>query len=271
MRTVLAVVLLLTLTACSGGDEPSSGPTPSSTTDTPPPPSATPVAVPRDRACYRLDYDEAVAPTNDAEPVDCHTRHTSMTYSVGKLERLIDGRLPSVDSGRVRRKVAESCPARFADFVGGSLEDRRLSMLRPVWFTPTIEEFEGGASWYRCDVIALARDQELARLTGALSGVLDTDEGRDRFGMCGTAEPGTRGFARVICSTDHSWRAIATVPFPDGSYPGLEQVREAGQQPCEDAGRGVADDALNFQWGYEWPTAAQWKAGQHYGICWAPD
>jgi len=32
----------------------------------------------------------------------------------------------------------------------------------------------------------------------------------------------------------------------------------------------VADDPLNYRWGYEWPTEQQWQAGQHYGICWAP-
>ncbi len=33
----------------------------------------------------------------------------------------------------------------------------------------------------------------------------------------------------------------------------------------------MADDALNFQWGYEWPTEKQWDDGQTYGRCWAPD
>ena len=41
--------------------------------------------------------------------------------------------------------------------------------------------------------------------------------------------------------------------------------------PCEDAGREVAEDALDYEWGYEWPTAEQWAAGQTYGRCWAPD
>jgi Septum formation len=273
MRLLGAVLLLAALTGCTGDDEaPSSEPTPSATTSTSaPPPTATPVPVPGDRDCYALDYQEAVAPTTENSPVDCHGEHTSMTFAVGKLDTMVDGHLLAVDSARVQAQVAAACPARLAPFVGGSLEDRRLSMLRAVWFTPTVEQSDAGASWYRCDAIALARDEKLAPLTGKLAGVLDQPEGRDRYGMCGTAEPGTKGFARVICSADHSWRAIATVPFPDGAYPGVDKVREAGQQPCEDAGRAVASDTLSFQWGYEWPTAAQWRAGQHYGLCWAPD
>ena len=33
----------------------------------------------------------------------------------------------------------------------------------------------------------------------------------------------------------------------------------------------MAEDALDYEWGYEWPTAEQWAAGQTYGRCWAPD
>jgi hypothetical protein len=274
MRRLLPSLLLVTaLTACTGGgDEPSAEPTPSaSTSSAPAPPTATAVPLPEDRACYDLDYDQAVAPTADADPVDCHADHTSMTFSVGRLDTVVDGHLLAVDSDHVQAQVAKTCPSRLAGFVGGTVEARRLSMLRAVWFTPTVEESDAGASWYRCDVIALARDGKLAPLTGMLAGVLDKPEGQERYGMCGTAEPGTPDFARVVCSDHHSWRAIATVPFRAGTYPGLEKVRAAGDTPCQDAAREVADDTLSFQWGYEWPTAEQWAAGQTYGLCWAPD
>ena len=26
-----------------------------------------------------------------------------------------------------------------------------------------------------------------------------------------------------------------------------------------------------FRYGWEWPTRAQWRDGQRYGFCWAPD
>ncbi|MFC6341586.1 hypothetical protein ACFP8W_06325, partial [Nocardioides hankookensis] len=69
---------------------------------------------------------------------------------------------------------------------------------------------------------------------------------------------------------DHSWRAVATVPFDGERYPGVEKVRSAGDGPCQDAGADAADGDLDYKWGYEWPTAQQWQAGQHYGLCWAP-
>ena len=44
--------------------------------------------------------------------------------------------------------------------------------------------------------------------------------------------------------------------MPGTTYPGVEKARAAGQQPCQDAANAVADDPLNYQWGYEWPTEA---------------
>ena len=272
MRVLAAALLVLGLTACSGSDEPSSAPTPTvSASPTAPPPRATPAPLPGTKTCHALSYDEAVAPTASGTAVPCAKKHTSVTYAVGRLDTLVDGHLVAVDSDRVQQQVASECPARFGPFVGGSVDDRRLSMLRPVWFTPTVEESDAGASWFRCDVVALAADGELAPLSGPMAGVLATSEGRDRYGMCGTASPGTAKFARVICSAAHSWRAIAVVSLGDGAYPGKEKVRAAGQSRCQDAAAAVAPDTLDYQWGYEWPTAEQWKAGQTFGRCWAPD
>jgi len=194
-----------------------------------------------------------------------------MTFAVGALDTVVDGHLLAVDSQHVQAQVATACPAALPRFLGGTPDALHLSMFRAVWFTPTVEESDAGANWYRCDVIAIAHQGALAPLTGKLAGVLADPQTADRYGMCGTAEPGTAGFSRVICSGDHSWRALRTVPFTDSRYPGETTVRDAGQEPCKDAGRDAASDKLSFKWGYEWPTEKQWAAGQHYGLCWAPD
>ena len=277
LTTLLAVVAaLVSLVGCTNGE----GDTPSADTSSAPSSASSPTATPtpaaeaprpRTGACYRLTFDQAIAPTTQADPVRCREAHTAMTYDVGTVDAAADGHLLAVDSQRVQDQVARDCPRRLPRYLGGTPDDLRLSMLRAVWFTPTLAESDAGADWYRCDVIAVAVAGELARLTGPLAGVLSRPEGRDRYGMCGTAEPGTAGFSRVICSRTHSWRAIRTVPLSGATYPGVARVRAAGEGPCEDAGRSVASDRLNFRWGYEWPTAKQWAAGQHHGLCWAPD
>lgn len=243
-RLAALVLALLVLTGCSGGSEPESAPTPSASSSTPTPSAVPPPAAPKKGACHRLKYDDAIAAHNDAKPVKCSTEHTASTYYVGDV------------LNPTEQVAALQCTDRLE-------QDTRLTMLRPVWFTPTPEEIAAGARWFRCDVVAVASDGKLAPLSDPLGDL-------DQYAMCGTAEPGSADFRRVICSRDHTWRAISVVPFSASTYPGEAAVRDAGQEPCETAGAAAADDALDYRWGYEWPTREQWDAGQHYGRCWAP-
>lgn len=259
--------------------EPGAGPTPS--------PAAAPAPTRPERGtCATITYDQAVAPVDPSTPTSCRAAHTAETFATGELRTIRAGHLLAVDSPTVQRQVARTCPQRLQQYVGGTEEAVRLSMLRAVWFTPTVEESDAGATWFRCDVVVLAGEDGLAEVRGRLDDVLATQEGRDRLGMCGTAAPGSPDFRRTVCRAPHTWRAIATVDLlsettgpaagaatPRGgaaAYPGLRVVREAGQQVCDERGQEVAADALDYQWGYEWPTAEQWATGQTYGRCWAP-
>ena len=271
----LVIVSALALAACTSDDEkpsadPSSTPSPTvATAPTPPPPA------PALGACYRLSYDEAVAPTNEDTPVSCDKGHTTQTFAVGQLDLVTNGHLLAVDSDEVRAQVAQRCPAQLGAYVGATEEQLRLSLLRAVWFTPTIEQSDAGAAWYRCDVIAVSGDKQVAKFDHNIFEALKKPEGRTEFALCGTAQPGTAAFARVLCREDHSWRAIAVIDLSaksaDGAYPGTAAVKDAGQDACDDAARAIASDALDYEWGYEWPTKDQWQAGQTYGRCWSPD
>ena len=184
---------------------------------------------------------------------------------------MVDGHLLAVDSDRVQAQVADTCPKALAGFLGGEQADLRLSMIRPVWFTPSVAESDRGADWYRCDVVVVAGDKELAEPDASLEGALGDEAERDRYAMCGTAAPDDEDFERVICSVEHSWRAIQVVPYEPGKYPGEQAVRDPLESPCEDAGLDFADDPLDYQWGYEYPTKEQWEMGQTWGLCWAPE
>jgi hypothetical protein len=266
-RVAALAATAIVLTACSDGGEPQADP---EATTPSPLPRATEAPRPEVGACYRLTFDEALGYTSDIPATSCRKAHTSVTYAVGDLDNVVHGHLVAVDSRRVKDQVARTCPRRLGDHVGGTLAQRRLSMLRPVWFTPTVEESDAGAGWFRCDVIAVARDDHLANLRAGVKGALGTAEGRDRWGMCGTAEPGADDFERVLCSLRHTWRAVEVVTFPEGKYPGERAAAAHGREQCKDAGNDAAEDPLDFQWGYEWPTADQWDAGTTYGLCWVP-
>jgi hypothetical protein len=281
MRTLAVLAMsVLALTACTSDDkEPAAEPTPSATPTATPTPAAPPPPAPALGACYRLSYDEAVAPTNEDDPVSCDKGHTTQTFAVGRLDLVSGGHLLAVDSDAVRQQVAHRCPAQLAAYVGATDEQLRLSLLRPVWFTPTIEQSDAGAQWYRCDVIAVTGDEKIAKIDHNISEALAKPEGRTEFAMCGTAQPGTASFSRVLCREDHSWKAISVIDLAKlsggkakgGKYPGEGAVKAAGDDVCAAAARAIASDALDYEWGYEWPTKDQWQAGQTYGRCWSPD
>lgn len=270
----VTVLIAILLASCSGEGtpKPSSIPTPTA----PPLPTASAAPLPSAHGCYLLGYEAALAPTSAADPVECSKQHTDRTFFVGRPSNVVNGHLLAVDSNRVARQMATECPRRFASYVGGSTEQRRLSMLSVVWFGPTLEQSDEGQSWFRCDAIALASAGKLAPLTGKLVKVLDSETGRLRWGRCANGKPGTKGAVQVLCSTTGSrsgtWRAVATVGVAaraKGAWPGSKQAAAAGSG-CEDRVRDLAADPLTFTWGYEPPTEAQWKRGQHYGFCWSP-
>lgn len=280
MRVIVPLLAtLLAVTSCSGGD-PSPGevtPSPTATATSPPPsplsapPAAEPVRRPSVDACYRLSFDAVLAPTSSVPATACRRAHTSQTYAVGRVDNVVDGHLLTIDSDRVQQRVARECPARLGRHVGGSADDIRLSMLRAIWFTPSLAESDAGADWFRCDVVGLAGLDQLARLTGSLAGVLDTADGRDRWAMCGSAAPDAPSFEHVLCVEPHAWRAISVIELPPGRYPGPRRIRSSAAEPCRDAAADVADDPLDYQWGLEGPDRTQWDAGQTFARCWSPD
>jgi hypothetical protein len=238
--------------------------------------SPAPVAVPRPpppRACYRLTPAELTRPTSASEPVPCNRAHTSRTVFVGRLDTVVQGHSLAVDSAAVQRQLSTTCPARLAAYVGGSRTTRDLSRFAVVWFSPTLEQSDAGADWFRCDLVAFGTGDGLLALPtrGGVRGVLSRPGGLATYGLCGTKAPGAPGFRRVACARPHTWRAFDTVPLPGGrTYPGAAKVRAGGDDVCKDRARARATDALKFRYGWEWPTRDQWSTGQHFGYCWIP-
>ena len=230
-----------------------------------------PQPLPPDRACYAYDYRAAVAPVAHGEPVACDRTHTAITFRVGDLDTVVDGHLVSVDSQRVQAQVARECPAAFDEFVGGTDEARRLTMLRPVWFTPSLQQSDGGANWYRCDAVAIAADEELAPLVGRLQGVLGRPLARERYAICGTADPDSPSFQRVICSQAHAWKAIGTVDVPGTRTPASRRPAPPASSPARTPPTPWPTTRSTTAGATSGRPPQQWQAGQHYGLCWAPD
>lgn len=274
LRGAVVLVVALALAGCSDDSPPESDPSPSSSVTAevaPAPPRATPPPRPEVGACYRLTYAEALAPTTEAAAVRCARPHTATTYHVGRLDTVVEGHLLAVDARRVRAQAADACPRRLQPFLGGTAEQLRLTVLRPVWFSPSLEQSDEGQDWFRCDVISLAGDERLGRLDPPPRRVLTTAVGRTAYGMCGTAEPGTPAFERVVCSAPHTWRAVASYELSGRRYPGRAELRRLADDRCRAVGQERAEDPLTYRWGFDYPSREQWRAGVRFGLCWIPD
>lgn len=266
--SLLAALLVVVgaLAGCSSGSKPHSEPTPSSAASSAP----APVPPPAQGACHQLSLAQAGEQSNSDPAVPCTGAHTSVTYAVGGIDRLRDGHLLAVDSDAVRRQVADKCASGLAGYAGGGRDGVRLSQLRGVGFTPTPEQAQAGADWFRCDVIALDGHGQPMGLRGTLRKVLDKPKWRDSYTTCGTTTPGKKGFTQVPCSQKHAWRAEQVVPIHAGaSYLG-KAADAAGNATCRSVASRRADGALSYTWSFVWPTRQEWNAGTRYGICWLP-
>ena len=284
MRTAAFAVccVVVVLAGCSGASddgvsESSASPAPAASSSGADDRSGTTLSLdpaPEEGSCYRLSLEDAARPTSEVAPVACRAKHTARTVHVGRLDTIVEGHALGVDSDRVQDQLSGTCPAEVEAFLGGDDESRALSRFEAIWFSPTLEQYHAGAMWFRCDVVAVGGPDELLTLPSdqRLEGILDRPGALDTYGLCGTAEPGTDGFERVACARPHSWVAIATIPLQGGEkYPGVDAVRDAGDEACSDEVRSRNDLVLEYQYGWEWPTVEQWTAGQRYGFCWAPN
>lgn len=276
VRAIAPLAALLLLGGCSGLDPlgdpstPTTSSTTSSTTSTAAP-TATSAPTPSQPhpkvgECRAFGLKAAVAPVPQARPRPCRRQHTAQTFLVGRLDLVQGGHRLAVDSPAVQARPAGRCHARLARHLGADPRQLRLTMAQAVWFTPSIGDATVGADWFRCDVVVVAASGELLPLPRRTAGMGTPD----RIAMCATAEPGTSGFTRVVCSRRHSWRAVSTVDLAGRGVPGPQTAAARMEGPCRAAARARAGDPLDFEWAQESPTRAQWEAGQRYGICWVP-
>jgi hypothetical protein len=264
-----ALLALLAVTACSTSGSADSAEKPKSTasaSSAPPPP-----APPKVGACHELTLQQATDPVGSGDPVPCGRPHTAQTYKVGRLSSLADGHLLAVDSTAVQARLATTCTPALPAYLGGDQTAQRLARFGPVWFGPSLEQADAGADWFRCDVVGLRKDGVLITLPRKMKGVLDAPDALDRFGTCGTAAPDAKNFQRVVCADRHSWRAVDDVDLPPSTHYLAKDAAAAGDAACKDVAAERADGALKYTWSFEWPTRANWAAGQRYGYCWVPD
>jgi len=264
---LVALALALVLAGCSGGDEP--GPDAGTTTGTTTSTTVAAPKAPRVGACYQLDVRAAFKATSSRPALSCSRRHTSVTVAVGTVRPVHDGHLLALSSSQVQRQIAQGCQHAVDRHVGGSVTRQRLSRVQAVWFNPTPAQADQGALWYRCDLV-ISAGARFASLPRRTTGLLNAPGALDRWGTCGTAAPSSAAFRRVLCSARHTWRARATTKLPAGTTYLSKKAAKLAESRCRDVAAKLSPNSTTLRWSFEWPTRAQWHAGQRYGFCWTP-
>ena len=213
------------------------------------------------QACYRLTAAQLTKPTNASTPVPCRSaahRPDDLRRHAGHRRRRPLGRRRLGD--RAEAAVARTCPRKLAAYVGGSATARDLSRFNVVWYSPTLEQSDQGADWFRCDLIAFAGQDQLAPLPATRrgsSGVLGSAGALDELRPVRHRRPPARaGFQRVICGARPllAGRSTRSACPAARATPARPTVRKAGDADCKDLAQARAGNALKFRYGWEWPT-----------------
>jgi len=259
---LIVVAVLLTATACSSEPDEGSAPEPSASSTSPqdsgsPSPSATAPAFtePEKGECRNLSAEDVPPRSNDTEPVDCSRRHTALTFLVGtypaRFERL---------TRQARVFASHRCGKAWRDAIGIEPTDLPLTVLSFGFFSPTEKEWNAGARFFRCDLLAYD-DTDLIALPGKGRLPLLAGTVPDALARCITD-----GNQQLPCSRPHDYRAVGTRELlgSSSSYPTRADFLAR-------AGRFCPPLTGTSRWWATWPSEESWTAGARLMTCYRPE
>jgi hypothetical protein len=274
-RTSIAAVcagLAIALSACGGGGTTTpeaqgtggAGTAKSQPTKTVPPPPAPEVG-----ECRDVSYADISLYSNDTDDATCSKPHTAYTFAVDQLPEDIAFEGVQIENDAVQTAAADACQQSFVSYIGGDTADRALTRLTVTYFVPPQPGFDAGAHWVRCDIVALQSDNALSPLPRHLEGFLERD-GASAYDVCSRGDPASAGTELVMCTQDHTYRAVAALRLGDSkaSYPGEQAALDQGKQQCEDTIGELLGVSGGFTFSWTYPSASDWSAGQRFGYCW---
>ena len=281
--SAVAVAAALLVSGCSGGDDTAADTATSgdpsvstsadastgaaATTRTPPPPPDAPAI----DVCRLLSAAQVALFSDESKGGSCARRHTAYTFAVGAVPA--DVALPGVNiqNDAVQDAAAASCQSKFRRFIGGNPETRALSRLDSTYFLPTQRDFDRGAHWVRCDIVAYRNSTVLAELPDqSLEGFLDRPRALDSYGVCARGEPGEAKTSLVTCDQDHEFRAVDALRLgtKTTAYPGRSDTLATGSEQCKERISKLLELEGGFVYAYTFPSASDWADGQRFGYCW---
>jgi hypothetical protein len=257
LRTACLALLLLALSGCTQGKAAEGRSTRAAT------------EAPRLGACRTLGPDDILQPSNASPVVDCATTHTAETFAVGSFPAALAGN-DDPDDPALGSYVYDRCQSQFQRFLGGDESLVLRSTMTWAWFRPSKDAWADGARWYRCDVVGGGeQSKSFVSLPKTAKGVL-LGKPDDRWQVCVNG-PSVSGSEKIPCAEKHTWRAVTTIVLGKtaDAYPGDRLVEVRTRDFCSDSVGAWLNYPVDYDYGYTWFHAAEWKAGNRRSICWA--
>ena len=224
--------------------------------------------VPELGACRVLTRDDLDQASNATRTVPCTQRHNAQTFAVGSLP--VRFAHAAYDDPRLGRWAFATCTQRFIRFTGADDSLAMRTILTWAWFRPSQGAWDHGARWYRCDVVGGGdRTKELLDLPTTAKGLL-LGQPQDRWMVCADGAT-VDGSVKVPCTQQHTWRAVSTIKVgePGDPYPGDQVVERKTKDFCSDQVGAYLGYPVDYDYGYSWFHAAEWRAGNRRSVCWA--
>jgi hypothetical protein len=273
LRTAAACAgVLLVLSACSAGvstTPQANGAKGDPTTKSKSTRTVAPPPAPKVGECREVTYSDISLYSNQTPTRPCSRPHTAYTFAVAQLpdDVAFDG-VP-IENDAVQGAAADACQQSFASFIGGDTAERALTRLTVTYFVPKQAGFDAGAHWVRCDIVALKSATSLEPLPHRLDGFLESDGASD-YDVCSRGDPSTSSSTLVICSQDHTYRAVAALRLggTKAPYPGEQAALDDGKRRCSEAIADLLGASGGFTYSWTYPSMSDWSAGQRFGYCW---
>ncbi len=222
---------------------------------------------PRLGACYQLTPKDTESPSSTADPVPCTTDHTAQTFAIGELPESTGSSWKSAAHGRW---IYRTCQLAFQKFLGIDDSLALRVQLSWAWFRPSEKAWDGGARWYRCDLVGgPAEASRYSALPPDAKGLF-AGKPPDEWLTCARGKA-VADSPKVPCSQPHDWRAVTTIKLgtPADPYPGDRLVALRSHDFCSDSVGAWMNYPVEYEFGYTFFHEAEWKAGNRRSVCWA--
>jgi len=211
------------------------------------------VPVPTAPACYDAIGDPAEIPAATfVAPIPCAGGgpHNVEAIHVGQFTAAdAEADTPPLLGSPARRGAYAECTAKAREFLG---DDWRVARLLLSVALPSARHWEGGARWFRCDLVEYANlhDTKLAARNASLKGVLaGPSDLRVACAKGTTVSTISIDIKLASCAEPHNLEFAGIRDYPEGTDPaGVDEVKDC--RPLVAAFIGVPnDDNLNYRTG----------------------